>query len=217
MFFVIDLANIDERSRPVVNRAFELWSKTYSEILSEASEELRSDYFFRSKLLLAICDSETIQALCLCNVHDAATKGVLDQSYFDIVPSDIKEQFKRVGHTILSIEWVTVCPELRARFSRIQYADVMMGLAFETCQDTHCTSVLGFSRYDLKADKVAEKFGVRNLGTVRRHSIDCGVMFSEKETLTLHGYQKTRELIEYLYSTKTNFASWVINKARRVA
>jgi hypothetical protein len=209
MFTIIDFSNLTKETRPIVNQAFKIWKDTYSEILSESGEKLIPEYFYRSKIMTAIYEEGLVKAFLLHNIYDLTLCGVSELSYFEPVNDILKCRLIKSEAKIFSCEWVTVHPELRARFSKVQLGDVMMGLAFKTMMDSSCDSALGFSRLDNKADKMALKFGFEKLDTIVRHGKECGVMYLSRENLKPHPYTKTQEIINELYQNKVNFSNLI--------
>lgn len=108
------------------------------------------------------------------------------------------------GEKVFSCEFVTVRPDLRSKFSKTSYGDLMMGTAFKVFKESSCTVAMGFSRTDNKADKMAMKFGFKKLDLVHLHGIECGVMSLHKSDLVDHPYKPTQDAIEALWETREN-------------
>lgn len=102
----------------------------------------------------------------------------------------------------MTVEWVTVHPDLRKRFSRIQYVDILMGLAFHQMNAGKFHSAIGFSRTDLKADRVVEKFGGKRFELTQQHDIECALMVMERVNLKRHENDRTAQMIDDLYFVK---------------
>lgn len=217
MFLIIDLAIIEESQKKFINQAYDIWTETYEPILSEAGEKISADYFYRCRLITILTAGDQVQAFMLHNFYDLSLAGVRDLSYFNPARHLIENGAIKESSKIFSCEWVTVHPDLRARFSKVQLGDVMMGLAFKAMQGSHCNSAMGFSRTDNKADRMAEKFGFEKLDLIKRHDKECGVMFLEVDSLKDHPYSKTQETINAFYEDKMNFSSIINNLPVRTA
>jgi hypothetical protein len=205
MFALIDLSKTNKTSVKLLNRAYDLWYSNFTDILNESSEELKPDYFYRCKYVSVLYDQDIIKAMCLHNVFDFGASGVSELDYFKPLNPFLKESFLKEKIRILSVEWVLVNPELRARFTKVQYADIIMGLAFKVLSDSGLDAAMGFSRTDLKADLVAEKFGTKKLDLIKRHNIECGVMLLRKNDLVKHPFKKTQEVIDQEYLSRTDY------------
>ncbi|MFZ4404263.1 MAG: hypothetical protein ACOYOK_09200 [Pseudobdellovibrionaceae bacterium] len=207
MFLVIDLHQLNQFTLPIVNQAFDLWKSVYSEILENAGEILVPDYFYKCKIISVIYENDIVQAFTLHNVYNLSANGVCDLSYFSPLNEFTKQKLKHEGHKVWTCEWVTVHPDFRGRFTKVQLGEVIMGLAFKLFAELDCTSAMGFSRKDIKADRMAEKFGFISIDTIVRHGIECGVMFLKKENLLPHPYEKTQIKIDSLYENKTIYSN----------
>ncbi len=129
---------------------------------------------------------------------------MIDLPYFDSVSLEIKKQLLENREKIFSCEFVTVHPELRARFSRIQHGDLIMGLAFKVFEFSSCTSAMGFSREDNKADKMAMRFGFEKIDRINLHGINCGVMILKKQNLKEHPLEIASTEIKNKFNNMSN-------------
>ncbi len=51
MFSLIDFSDIKESQKTIVSNAFKIWLETYTEVFTQAGETIRSDLFFRARLM----------------------------------------------------------------------------------------------------------------------------------------------------------------------
>lgn len=204
MLKIIDLTNIKKTDVQTVNAAFEVWQQVYGPILQQAGETLTPESFWKCRLLTVIESEEMVEGFMLHSIYDLSLKGLVDIGYFSPLSAAMKAELVDNEEVIFTCEWVTVHPTLRGRFSKVQIGDVVMGVGFRSFLDTPCTLAMGFSRTDMKADKMAESFGFENKGMIRRHDIECGIMMLRKENHKAHRYGKTQARIEELYHLRLN-------------
>ncbi|HEY8272075.1 MAG TPA: hypothetical protein VIG33_14385 [Pseudobdellovibrionaceae bacterium] len=204
MLKLIDLSHIEKSDVSTANSAFEVWKQVYTPILTEANEQIRPEFFWKSKLLCVIEREQLIEGFMLASIYDLSLNGLIDIPYFAPLGDSMKAKLVDDEEKIFTCEWVTVHPLLRGKFSKVQIGDVVMGLGFRAFMDSPCTLAMGFSRTDLKADKMAESFGFENQGMICRHGIECGIMMLRKSNFKSHRYFKTQQVIEELYANKEN-------------
>lgn len=199
-FQVIDFADRKNFDFDLANKAFEMWKETYEPIVAAAGETLPVDYFWKSRLALVLTGEDGIIGFCLSNFIDFRSAGVSGLSYLNPASDIVKQRFQNDSKKILTVEWVTVAPALRARFSKVQYVDIIMGLSFCYMRDAGFDCAMGFSRTDQKANKIVQKFGGDQLELTQRHGIECGVMVMEQSKLIAHPISKTQAAIDEIYS-----------------
>jgi len=204
-FLFLELARIDRVYYAIINSCYEMWKETYGEILSAAGEKLSADSFFRSRFISIIHQNYSPIGFCLHSVYDFSLNGMVELPYFFYVGSHFLNKLENEKRRLLSIEWVTVHPEYRKRFAKVQYVDLVMGMGLEMLKLSSCDSTMGFSRKDLQADRIVAKYGVREMEEIVRHGISCAVMFAEVENLVEHPYRAVNvELKNLLSSLETN-------------
>lgn len=198
-YSLLDLNYITNSNEPMISACYELWRDVYKPILEECGETIRPDLFYRAKLLSVIHEGARPIAFCLHNNFAANLSGMTEHGYFEPTDLNTRSFLKVNKHQVFSVEWVTVHPAERGKFTKLQKADLIMGLAFKAAIASPYSCVMGFSRTDLKADKLAGKFGVQCLGMTTRHGIECGVMFLEIEKLTDHPTTNVAHAIQELW------------------
>lgn len=207
---IIFLADVPASKVSLVSNCYQVWKDVYTPILKEAGEVLSADFFYRSKMLSVIHDGnhKPIAFSLLNNMHTEIL-GVIEQTYFEPAPSDFKALLIGEKEQVMTIEWVTVHPDERGKFTKIQPVDLVMGLTFRLAQFSPYTSVMGFSRVDMKADRIAGRYGPRPYGEVTRHNITCKVMFAKTSELVSHPLSQVQALIDELWNSKENHSPLV--------
>ena len=204
---IYDLANIPSSEKANVSRIYDVWNQVYTPILKDSNEVLRSDYFFRTKFLVALFDeSEKPLSFSLHNNYDLQLHGVATHSYFDVAPPAFMELISKEQHQVLTYEWVTVHPDERGRKTEAKSSHVLMGLASKAAQASPYTSPMGYSRVDFKADKNAELYGFKALMDTYRHNILCKVMFCRKHEFHPHPSGFVADVVDQVWEKRTNFS-----------
>lgn len=199
---IVDFSNITEDVKQLVNHSYKIWFEEYSKIFGECGEALVPEIFWRAKMMTVIHDESGVQAFLLHNFYDLTLEGIPALGYFEPVNEILKKRMISEGEKVFSCEFVTVRPDLRAKFAKIRFGDLMMGCAFKTFAESSCTVAMGFSRTDVKADQMAMKFGFKKLDLVQLHGIECGVMALHKDDLIDHPYKATQDAINALWDAR---------------
>lgn len=199
-YIVLHFSFIPSSHVGLVSECFRIWSEVYHPILNQSGERLTVDYFYRCRMLSVLVDETSkVIAFCLINNMQTEIPHILEHSYFEPAPREYLERLKAEREHVMTIEWVTVNPTERGKFTKIQPVDLIMGLTFKLAQFSAYTAVMGYSRIDLKADKVAAKFGPRPMGDTNRHDVHCKVMYCKTRDLNGHPISKVQTLIEDLW------------------
>lgn len=199
---LIDLDRIQKTDTHLVEDCHKLWTETYSSILQSAGETIHSDGFFRSRILIAVRCGEQTAGFCMARFFDLRVPSMAESSYFDPVPDPLMHDLCASGDRIFAVEWVTVRPEFRAKFSKVQLVDLIMGVSIRFMFETTSDAVMGFSRVDVGADRIASSFGIRPHGLVNFHGIDCQIMIGRREWLGAHRFAVVERAIEDLWGRR---------------
>lgn len=183
-----------------LNDVIKLWKDVYTPILSAANLKLSIDSFQKARTVTVLNDdSGAVIGFALNNYINCSLLDMYQHSYFKDCPEIFKEELKIKKHHIMTIEFVTVNPNYQKRFSKVQYVDVLMGIQTQMMLTSNISAVMGYSRMDLKADKIAQKFGALSRGVVKMFDIDCSIIFLPRELVRPHPFAQTQELITKLY------------------
>lgn len=202
---LIDLDRIRENDIGLVEECHSLWVETYKPILEAAGESLHSDGFFRSRVLMAVRQGDVLVGFCLARFFDLRVSSMAKASYFDPMPEVLLRGLSEQGDRVFAVEWVTVRPEQRAKFSKVQLADLIMGVSTRFMLETESDFVMGFSRTDLGADRIAACLGIRPHGIVNFHGIDCQVMIGRREWVGAHRFAVVERAIEDLWARRQDY------------
>jgi hypothetical protein len=196
---IFDFLNYSSGEINDINQCYDVWLSVYKPILEQCQERLLSDYFYRARKCLAIFDNQKVIGFALLNTIDFSFQGIEDLTYLADASTNFRNLFKQEKKKVLTVEWVTVSPDYRGRFTKVQYVDLIMGLCFFYARDNGYTCSLGFSRTDLKADRVVEKFGGIKTELTSRHGIECGVMVVHSDNIWPHPIRRTQDSINQIY------------------
>lgn len=205
---IIDLASVTSDLKPLVNHAFRIWLKEYTEIFSACGETVIPELFWRSKIMTVIHDESGVQGFSLHNFYDLSLEGVASLGYFEPVNDFLITRMIRYGEKAFSVEFVTVRDDLKKN----GLAARVMGCAFNAFAISSCTIATGFSRTDVKADQLAMKFGFKKLDLIQLHGIECGVMVLHKADLVEHPKPEVQADVRALWENKDNHALTLKNQ-----
>ncbi len=216
-FDLHNLAELNGQHLGKIDSVFKMWREVYTPILAASGESLHPDTFFRSRYVVCISeiDAKTEVAhtlgFCLLNTIDLKVAHNLGRSYFEPVPAQRMTELLDGREKILTVEWVTVRPESRVRFQKIQLADLIMGAAFRFLQQSDHTLAMGYSRTDVGADRIAASFGVRPFDELQLHGIPCRLMIGRREWVGRHRFSVVEAAVENLWQSAVNFTSTKFN------
>jgi hypothetical protein len=208
---IVDFSNIRPAQVSLMNSVFSLWRETFTPILEGANEILRPETFFRAKIASVIHTDGCIHSFSLSNVLDLRINGADELGYFHEMPKGLLAEFKNRGTRLMTIEWVTVHPEMRHKLTKIQQSDLIMGCSIRALLHTECDGAIGYSRIDLGADRIASRFGARPQDKVMAHGIECNVMLARREWVTEHKFKVVQNAVDELWNGKLNTTSLISN------
>jgi len=212
---LIDLSSIRPEQVTLLNSAFGLWRETFEPILNKAQERLQVDTFFRSKIASVIHTNGHLHSFSLSNVLDLRINGTNELGYFHEMPKKLLSEYVNRGTRLLTIEWVTVHPEMRLKLTKIQQADLIMGCSLQALLHTDCDGAIGYSRIDLGADRIASRFGARPQELVQAHGVDCHVMLARKEWIIPHKFKVVQDAVNELWNKRLNTTSLIANAPKK--
>lgn len=210
-FELIKLNKQEVESSELVKSCFALWLETYAPIVESAGKTLEPSSFFNNKILSVIHDQGLVLSFACNNMRDLSDPEVRAMPYFARLSDTLMGRLKDLK--IFTVEWVTVNPEHRAKVSKVQQADLIMSLGIRSMAHSPCDAAIGFSRTDLKADRIAERSGGRAQEYVNIFNIECAVMLALKSWVTGHKYQVVQDVIDELWLNKINQINEIENRS----
>lgn len=102
----------------------------------------------------------------------------------------------------LTFEWLTVAKEFQGSFSKVQPVDLALGVSLEFMREYGYGGAMGFSRQDIKTDKVTMRFGFQKHGEVERFGLTCSIMMIEPEQIVAHPIRPTAEKVAFLWANR---------------
>lgn len=209
-FELVYLNDRTVESSLLINECYALWLETYSPIVEAAGKALEPSSFFNNKILSVIHEQGSVLSFACNNIHDLSDPSVRALPYFARLSGTLMERLRNLK--VFTVEWVTVHPEQRAKVSKVQQSDLIMSLGIRSMMHSPCNAAIGFSRTDLKADRIAERSGGRPQEYVSVFNIECAVMLALKSWVTTHKYQAVQNVIDELWTNKINHTSEIDDK-----
>ena len=210
---VIDIAGPLETDTLLLNNCYELWKEVYEPIHKEANQTLETEHFYRAKFLVVLHDENKVPtAFSMHNVLNMELLDIQNVHYFSGANTLFMHKIKEEKHKVMTVEWVTVRPQDRVRFSKLQYYDLIMALNTKAFQLTGCTAAMGFSRMDLKIDRMVERFGYRGCGEIDRLNIVCQIMLLTKSDIKAHPFKIVEQTANELWASRNIQSVYINNK-----
>lgn len=202
----LDLSNIEDADVQLVESCYKLWRETYEPISEKAGTKLAAESFFRSHRLNVIENDDGPVSLSLSSFLNMGIRGLTELKYFEPLAKDLQTAFAVRHPRVMTVEWVTVRPEERARFSKIRQPDLIMGCTLQTFKYSAAQVAMGYSRVDLGADRIGEQFGAVGQGGTSMFGIECRVMTITKKGLTPHRFAVVQRAIDELFVDDDQFS-----------
>lgn len=212
-YSIVDINSTQFQHIDLINKCYQLWKEVYEPIHAEAKQRLEPDAFYKAKFLAVIHDDNNIPlAFCTHNVLDMRLLDIDQIGYFKGSSEPFLQLLRNEKHLMLTVEWVTVRPQDRVRFSKLQYYDVIIALNNRLLQMTNFTAAMGFSRMDLKVDRMLSKFGHKGYGEVLRHDIPCQIMMIKPNEIKPHPFKIVEQTADELWAKRNIQSAYVQQK-----
>lgn len=196
----IELARAKGREINLVNQAYAIWHAEHSLIAAQGGVELKSESFHRCHTLHVIHDKGLVLSMTLSSFLNLQMNGVEKLKYFEPTPTELIHSFCERTPKIMTVEWITLHPKEKGKFSKIRQPDLILGCAVKAFALSDADMSMGFSRTDLSADRIAMQFGYEGEGLVDLMKIECRVMRLTKEKIKPHRFAIVQNAIDGLWS-----------------
>lgn len=200
-FTIINTSSPNDLEINLLNSIVSLWENTYTKI---AGNRLPFDSFHRARSVCVLHENNTVIGFGANNYFYCGIDKTTDHSYFNQCSQEFKNELISKKSKIMTIEWITINELYQKRFSKIQYSDIIMGIQIHHMKESGFDAAMGFSRMDIKTDRLAKKFGAISKGEISMFNIPCSVIYMPQELVTRHPITKTQEIIIDLYNKATN-------------
>ena len=177
--------------------------ESYSSFCGERTQEVFTQCVERSAFFSAILEDDKVIAFNFHRIIEL--KDGETHLYLEGVPESFLETIRN-KHRVLTTEFLTVASSHRGQFTKMQPADLLVGINMHFMKNSICTAIMGYSRQDIKTDRISMKMGTRSMGTVERFGIPCSIVFAEDYSVVNHPLKKMQERIEELWTTRINNA-----------
>ncbi len=207
---IIDLCNINRADCFVVDQAFGLWQKTYSEILNESKEILDPDIFWRSKILSVLLSQDDLVGFHLYNVYDLGCESICQHSYIKQITFDKLMNIKTKSiSTLMSCEYLTVDKKYRGKIENFSVSDLIISLSSQVFANSPWDAVIGISRTDYKIDQKSNSVGCKTYGDLKRHDINCKIVIATKDEISLPKNKELADMTQTIWTLKQNHSPWI--------
>ena len=129
----------------------------------------------------------------------------MDHAYLKPFPGDIFSPDQSTHQHSMSIEYLSVAPNLRKSNLPISLGSALLGISMKVFSESNAYSVLGTARKKLHVDQLCYEFGFEPVGNIEKFGLNCTLISNTKETLRAHPDKQTNELVERLWKTKLDF------------
>lgn len=144
------------------------------------------------------------RAISMCFHRAVSCENYLNPpEYFKDSPVDFLKKIQGQGE-FLTIEWMAVHPDKLGRFTKVQPVDLILGSGLRFMQECGFQGGLGFSRQDIKTDRVTERFGTKKMGEVQRFGLNCSLVLVRNHELLQHPIARTQEVLNQLWNQRTS-------------
>lgn len=185
-------------TREVSQLAWPIFEVSFQTFLGERTraefERVLQDYPYVSLLkrqgqLIAFCFHREIQ--CLSRHKPPSYLRDAPEIFLKMI-----EGRKR----FLSMEWLAVHPDHLGKFTKVQPVDLILGAALKSMNESDYDGAIGFSRQDIRTDRMTERFGSRKMGEVIRFELTCSLVFMWRGELKPHPIGRTQDTIDDIWN-----------------
>jgi hypothetical protein len=176
--------------------------RSYDEFCGEKSADYFSKIRKEASCASIIYRDQDVYAFCFHREMFCASPSEPPQ-YLADTPSEFLNMIAG-KYQILTIEWLTVAPQFLGKFSKVQPADLILGLGFTLAANSICNASMGYSRQDNRMDVMTTRYGATLNGTVTRFNLPCSVVFLDTEKMIPHKISKIQSSIESLWNNRIN-------------
>ena len=196
----IELAKASGRQIDLVNQAYAIWYAEHSVIAAAAGGELKPESFHRCHTLHVIHSDGLVLSMTLSSFLNLQFDGVAGLKYFEPASFEMTDLFRSATPKIMTVEWITLHPKEKGKFSKIRQPDLILGCAVKAFAISSADMSMGFSRIDLSADRIAMQFGYEGEGIVDMLQIQCRVMRLTKAKIQAHRFAVVQKAIDSLWN-----------------
>lgn len=201
MFFkLINLKQPLQQSR-ILESIYVLARDVYNPIFAKHNYAIKPESIYGNDFALILSDESNVLAFSLLRVQQIELLDQIHSSYFNDITCDLKTAIKSKCKNLLSIEWVTVNPICRGKFSKYQPADLIIGLSLMYAANSVFDGAIGLSRMDIGAERISPRYGATQLGVVKRYDIDSAIMFMPKSDFKLPEHSGLKNKIVELWNS----------------
>ncbi len=174
---------VPESRTKLFNDVYQIWKKTFAEVVESRGGKLDPDDFFRGDYIAAISKDDQVVCICLLSVFDLKLTSSKEHHYIRTLnDSTINKLISKNQSRIMSLEYLNVLPEWRKHNSEVNWAEVMLGLGNKLMDQSVADGLIGMPRIDRKVDEVLLRLGAYPIqDPVDKMGYPCAILFFDKQ------------------------------------
>lgn len=192
----------------VYNKVYLFWRSIWAQVFFEHGkpDALSADDFCRQDVIHAVIYRDQVVSIGLNSLFNFASRSTVDQKYFSSFTEDNVRYLKdeRV-QSLLSMEFLTVCPDFRKLNTGFSFAHVVAELGFLLLRNLDLDVAVATVRKEKYAmiNELASRLGGEVLQEdVLRGNILCDLMCVFQKSYRPLPDPRVRDLVEYLWSRR---------------
>lgn len=183
-YFLLSLHRHDEKHTNLLNRVFEIWEQTFSEVAANNQKELDPDEFFRSHHVGILMFHEEIVGFNLFTMFDLSLSSNIRHRYFQALGSCSPGRLSSKNvKRVLTMEYFTILPQWRRQAHETPWGEILTGLGLKFLDSSMADAVVGTPRIDLRVHEMCYRLGAYDFQEpVQRLNYECAVVLFPKMT-----------------------------------
>lgn len=195
----------------IYNQVYSFWRQIWAQVFSEHGkpEALSADDFCRQDIVQAVTYRDRIVSIGLNSIFNFDSSPTQEQKYFSSFTGNnllyLKEEKVR---SVLSMEFLTVCPEFRKLTTGFSFAHVIAELGFRLLRELNLDVAVATVRKEKYAmiNELASRLGGEVLQEdVLRGNILCDLMCVFQRSYRPLPDPRVQDMVGYLWSERMDF------------
>ncbi len=210
----LNLHHHDEQYTDLLNRVFDMWDQTFTQVARKNQQILDPGEFFRSHHVGVLMFEDEIVGFNLFTFFDLSLLATTRHAYFQALgtcsPTRLNsEKIKR----ILTMEYFTLAPQWRRQLQETPWGEIITGMGLKFLDKSSADAVLGTPRMDLRVHEMCYRLGAYNFqDPVKRLNYECAVVLFPKVAQRTFSHPLTRLWVKNLAIDEGSVATPLLSR-----
>lgn len=211
-------ANTQE-SQDLLNKVYDTWGKTFSNVVEDTGGQLDKDDFFRYDLIGVLMHGNSIVGSHCYSLFNLKLNCCLEHHFFQNISSEVIQQLIKDGQSLVySLEYSQISPEFRKGSGNIRWIDVLIGCALKYLDNSDANGIIGTPRTDIKVDKTTFRLGAVEIQPpIKKMNYECAVIYFPKKINRHFDNPLVAQYVQFLWKNHHDLTFTTISTPRKSA